>query len=534
MKKLFIILTLITSCITATQAQRYSFDDQMLQQEKAQEFYKNVKKFYTAFNKEKRKEQISFYENLINFYTHALIKLQEEAEQGRKPSESTYYNTDSLLIKINQYLDSAEQILSKTETAIFDKAVKEQFPQWLGYDKYNWNLKNDDNTKNGLEILSKIDTIDLSHYGLMHIPEEITKCPNLKHINLLGNNYIDLKNVFQTLKRTQVNSVYFSVIATTDIDSEYLHLVTKIGLQLDNVCRLGYLLDYVYLYLFLPDNEKISNLTELDLSGKNLVDLSPEISKFNKLTKLNLSYNQLSTLPPEIANLTHLRVLNLKGHYSNFDITCLPDIFKNYQKEIVFSDNYTEDTSKLYISIGPSFNIGNTHIWGSLDNNSLYMEALKPTSISAEIRKLTFLKGLYIYNDFISIPTEIGNLTNLSSLTINETNLTNLPPGIWELKNLSILDLSRNKLSTLPPEIGRLKNLTKLDLSWNKLSRLPPEIGELTNLTVLSLDMNNLRTLPPEIGRLKNLTKLDLSGNNFSKKEKRKIKKWLPNCEIRW
>ncbi|WP_107666955.1 leucine-rich repeat domain-containing protein, partial [Cyanothece sp. BG0011] len=66
------------------------------------------------------------------------------------------------------------------------------------------------------------------------------------------------------------------------------------------------------------------------------------------------------------------------------------------------------------------------------------------------------------------------------------------------------LKLWDKNLNSLPPEIGQLTNLTSLNLSFNQLTDLPPEIGQLTNLTSLDLSFNQLTDLPPEIGQLTN------------------------------
>ncbi|MDM8556136.1 leucine-rich repeat domain-containing protein [Desulfococcaceae bacterium HSG7] len=138
-------------------------------------------------------------------------------------------------------------------------------------------------------------------------------------------------------------------------------------------------------------------------------------------------------------------------------------------------------------------------------------------NLPSEIGNLTNLTGLYLrYNELSSLPPEIVNLTNLTILDLKKNQLSSLPPEISNLTNLTDLDLARNNLSRLPSEIGNLINLTSLDLKGNKLSSLPPEFGDLTNLTKLDLNINQLSSLPPEIVNLTNLTDLDLSGNQLS------------------
>ena len=60
--------------------------------------------------------------------------------------------------------------------------------------------------------------------------------------------------------------------------------------------------------------------------------------------------------------------------------------------------------------------------------------------------------------------------------------------------------LDRNQLTgEIPSEIGNLTNLTRLSLNRNQLTgSIPPEIGNLTNLTLLSLYDNQLTGEIPE------------------------------------
>ncbi|MGF1601689.1 MAG: leucine-rich repeat domain-containing protein [Thermosynechococcaceae cyanobacterium] len=69
------------------------------------------------------------------------------------------------------------------------------------------------------------------------------------------------------------------------------------------------------------------------------------------------------------------------------------------------------------------------------------------------------------------------------------------------------LELGNLSLTQVPSGIGQLTNLRSLSLTCNQLSGLPAEIGQLNNLQVLDLDNNQLCSLPLEISQLSNLIK---------------------------
>ena len=80
-------------------------------------------------------------------------------------------------------------------------------------------------------------------------------------------------------------------------------------------------------------------------------------------------------------------------------------------------------------------------------------------------------------------------------------------------------------LLTLPPEIGQLTELRGLTLHDNQLTTLPPEICKLTKLTYLGLRRNQFTTFAPEIAKL---TNLQIWGNQFSGPLPRE----LANCAL--
>ena len=71
---------------------------------------------------------------------------------------------------------------------------------------------------------------------------------------------------------------------------------------------------------------------------------------------------------------------------------------------------------------------------------------------------------------------------------------------VYSVEDTDSLDLSNNQLTgSIPSEIGNLTNLTLLYLYENQLTgSIPSEIGNLTNLTYLKLSSNQLTGEIPE------------------------------------
>ena len=131
-----------------------------------------------------------------------------------------------------------------------------------------------------------------------------------------------------------------------------------------------------------------------------------------------------------------------------------------------------------------------------------------------------------------TIPSELGNLTELTTLYLDRNTLSgSIPPELGNLTNLIYLRLYYNSLSgSIPSELGNLTNLTELYLMQNSFSgSIPASFGNLTKLTDLSLADNYLGgTIPAELGNLTNLRDLRLSYNAFNLPKPN----WLENSAI--
>ena len=103
--------------------------------------------------------------------------------------------------------------------------------------------------------------------------------------------------------------------------------------------------------------------------------------------------------------------------------------------------------------------------------------------------------GLHYLGLAGSIAPELGNLSSLEELFLNDNSLTgSIPPELGNLSNLEALHLNDNSLTgSIPPELGDLSSLEELLLTDNSLTgSIPPELGDLSSLALLRLRNNSL------------------------------------------
>ena len=136
------------------------------------------------------------------------------------------------------------------------------------------------------------------------------------------------------------------------------------------------------------------------------------------------------------------------------------------------------------------------------------------------------------------IPTELGNLTSLRSLSLGGNELRGeIPSELGNLVRLQFLALDYNRLSgNIPPELGNLRNLNILGLQVNVLSgELPSELGQLVNLTWMDLSTNRLSgTLPRELTRARDLGEFYFGSNlNLCAPHDAEFQTWLEGID-RW
>lgn len=259
------------------------------------------------------------------------------------------------------------------------------------------------------------------------------------------------------------------------------------------------------------------NMTQLDLAGNEIVDLTP-IKNCKKLEKLDLSsqystsqYKELSDISP-LANLTNLKVLKLKTNDIQ-DVSVLKnlinleelDLFGN--RKIKSIEGFEKLTKLKILLLNRTRSIKDITALKECKNlQQLSIQGNKVDNIDA-LKDHKNLEKLDISSNNIKDITAISSSVNLTELLASGNKIENIL-AIKDLVNLKALHISENKISDIS-SLEKLTNLTDLDLSNNPISSIDV-LKNLTKLTELKLvRANNVKDFSA-ISYLKNLEDLDI------------------------
>ena len=320
----------------------------------------------------------------------------------------------------------------------------------------------------------------------------------------------------------------------------------------------------------------LTKLTDLNLSNNQLTGSIPtQLASLTKLNRLLLNDNKLSgtiptalaSLAPDTGSLTWMEICRnyltgavptaLRTAISSWQVTTYDPIGCQYPGTpsgtaiVALSASGCTDGTFVDLTANPRVEGSNNDLaedcqalvaiqnhWAAMaDNNNLAATHFLRTWGTGTDKKIGTWAKVEISNKRVTsltlshtfgtspsmigtIPTQLGNLTALTSLSLGSNRLTgSIPAQLGNLTKLTNLNLSGNQLTgNMPTELGNLTNLTNLNLSVNRLSdSIPTQFGNLTKLTILNLTNNRLTgNMPTELGNLTKLTNLNLSVNRLS------------------
>ena len=202
---------------------------------------------------------------------------------------------------------------------------------------------------------------------------------------------------------------------------------------------------------------------ELDLSGRNLTEIPPEIPQLTSLQYLYLRNNQISEIPEALAHLTSLRFLYL-GHNQ---ISEIPEALAHLTslRFLLLSDNQIREIPEV-------------------------------------LAQLTSLQSLDLgHNQIREIPEALAHLTSLQYLDLGHNQIREIPEALAHLTSLQGLYLRNNQIREIPEALAYLTPLQSLDLRNNQIREIPEALAHLVNLKRLVLKNNPITNVPPEIIR---------------------------------
>jgi Leucine-rich repeat (LRR) protein len=394
-------------------------------------------------------------------------------------------------------------------------------------------LHNNQLTELSAEILGlpALKDLSLSSNRLVELPAEIVNLTVLTRFNLWGNDQLTIsQSLLDRLSELKARGCwvgypnhlhdhYFTTGLQDWVDDATAHEGEKEG-RAEAMRRII--------------EAKSSRSAILSLDGLGLSSLPGQIGDLTKLTSLNLSNNQLDTLPPEIWKLDDLTNLDLSRN-NQLNISpplldelsqleaggCsveLPDHFLEHRAFLTGLRSWAEDTAAPEEERRARVVAMKKIIEAKFSRSaSLSLDGLGLSSLPVQIGDLTELTSLNLSRNRINIlPAEIRRLTVLENLDLSANQLNTIPPEIWDLTTLTRLGLAANQLDRLPAEIAKLTALKSLNLYSNQLAILPAEFVNLTALKELSLGSNQLETFPLEITKLNALESLFLGFNGLS------------------
>ncbi|XP_044469734.1 disease resistance protein RUN1-like [Mangifera indica] len=285
-------------------------------------------------------------------------------------------------------------------------------------------------------------------------------------------------------------------------------------------------------------NQVFVNLKHIDLSHSKRLCRIPDLSLMPNLESLNLEdcTNLLESFS-SIHNLHELVILKLQGckSFDNLPISSNCQSLREVNlsncsnlKKVPYLPNtieelYLDGTAiKELLSIGHLFRLEKLGL-----RTCSRLERLPDSIHELKSLKCLYLSGCSKLDRFLN---DLGNLTALEELELEEIAFAEIPECITGLINLKTLSFARCKMQKLTSislvHLSIFQNMIRLNLVDCCIEVLPNSIGQLLSLKYLHLDQNNLETLPESIKYLSNLRALYL-GNCRRLKYLPELPSWL-------
>ncbi len=338
-----------------------------------------------------------------------------------------------------------------------------------------------------LAHLTTLEKISLKDNKINTFPNLNAHNDTLKIVDL-SQNLISMINESLLSQLSVLEEFYISNNYLTQISIPDLQSLNKLGISYNALSELkiGVCPSLTEIHagynrindIILDGNFNYNATTKIWLKQNGMTNFPSNLKQFSRLEYLYISNNYFSfIIPTELSELSQLRILEINGNSQLKDLT------------IANMSNLTEvharDCGIEYIKI--------------VDTDSLVLLSMENSNLN-------------------QMPDFDGKRTNIEIMKLQSNNLSFIPPVYFKEKGkLQELNLEKNSLTNLD---GRHMMAIKiLDLSYNDLDTFPMVLGgPYASLDKLFVQYNNISNITSQdafIGNAttNNLTKLDIGGN---------------------
>jgi len=244
-----------------------------------------------------------------------------------------------------------------------------------------------------------------------------------------------------------------------------------------------------------------------------------EIGQLAALTSLDLGSNLLTgTIPTEIGRLTGVTAVDLDGNQLSGTIPNSVIILatEGSLSSLSLSENQLTGTLPFELFSLESLGCRKTLMCGCVSNCPVPFPSYVDFLLQQSTVMLSLESSDLLFNG--TVPTTIGLLSNLETLTLRVDLSGKIPSELGRLSKLTSLDLSADLSGTIPSELGLLSKLTSLVLSGGFTGSLPSDLKFLESLEVLDVFSHEKinGTIPVEIFEIASLASLQLPDNSLT------------------
>jgi len=215
-------------------------------------------------------------------------------------------------------------------------------------------------------------------------------------------------------------------------------------------------------------------------------------------------FHQNTTVTGRRNVLQLLKKDKLGGDFFGTVTVPLKDAIRVTTEQVLQMHAPRKDPEHVELKLQECFYRKNTSIDLSTDAKREDQEHLKifrwPYALQGDHGMLRLTQIVFSHNKLVGLPLDFYNLTNLTDVRVNDNKIKIISPEITQLQNLKLLWLHYNSITQLS-QVGKLTKLEQLAIDNNRLISLPSTLGFLTQLHQLRLENNPFQDPPIEILR---------------------------------